>query len=324
MGFKTKTILTIAVALAVILGFAFASLSHKDLSAEAVDHKYISEASQFITLANGQRAHIRDQGRPDGAPLVLIHGSNDSLLTWGPWVDRLGDTYRIITMDVPGHGLTGPSVRDDYSIGAYTRFIDAVVSKLELEEFVIGGSSMGGNLSWRYALQYPQKARGLILVDSGGYPVDDSDGPIIFSLMQYAPFRYLFQIIHSRGLVEQGVRNAYNDSPVVTEKLIQRFVDLNLREGQRRATALRFAEYLDNPASPPPRGVLNLPTLILWGKEDRLISPRYAKKFHRDLPNSSLVIYENVGHMPQEEVPGRSARDVRSFLEGMNWSAKKK
>ncbi len=320
MSFTKKAILIITVGLILVVGLGFASLIRKDLPASQIDPKYTNAASQFITLPSGQRAHIRDQGRKNAAPIILLHGSNASLHGWEPWVEQLSNTYRIITVDLPGHGLTGPSTRDDYSIGAYLNFVDEVAQKLNLEQFVLGGSSMGGNIGWRYALQYPEKVRGLILVDSGGYPVKDSDGPIIFSLLQYAPLRLLFQNIHLQRLVEQGVRNAYNNSPVVTQKLIQRYEDLNLREGQRRATALRFAEYAAHPRSPPPRGSLNLPTLILWGKEDKLISPTYAKKFHRDLPNSSLVIYDNVGHMPQEEIPGRSARDVRTFLEGMSWS----
>ena len=323
MTTTTKTILIITGGLILVLALAFTSIMRDDIPPQQIDPKYTNNTSQFITLPSGQRTHIRDQGRKNGSPIILIHGSNASLHGWEPWVEQLGKTFRVITMDTPGHGLTGPASNDDYSIAAYINFVDEVARELGVDEFVIGGSSMGGNIAWRYALQHPEKVRGLILVDSSGYPNESRDGPIIFSLLRYAPFRALFQKIHSRRLIEQGVRNAYNNAPVVTPKLIMRYEELNLRKGQRRATALRFAENIAQTLSPPPRGALNIPTLILWGRKDKLIPVSYAQKFKRDLPNSSLVIYDNVGHMPQEEIPGRSARDVRAFLEGMNWGSNK-
>ncbi len=303
-----------------IVGVAIllATMITSDLKPSEIDARYKNENSQIITLRSGQKAHIRDEGRRDGAPIVLLHGSNASLHTWEPWVRRLGDKYRIITLDFPGHGLTGTDIKEDYSLPSYVRFVDEVVNHIGLDQFVLGGNSMGGNVSWRYTLNFPQKVLGLILVDSSGYPNNASSGPVIFRLLRFAPFRWLFQKIHSRSMAEEGVRVAYNNAPVVTGKLIQRYVELNLRQGQRRASALRFA--LDRRTlSPPPRGAINTPTLILWGREDKLTPVSMASKFNRDLPNSTLVIYDNVGHIPNEEIPGRSARDVLAFLEGMNW-----
>ena len=318
MAKAIKIVLGAFGAIVAFIVIAILSVITPDIAPSEIDHLYKNENSQIITLPSGQKVHIRDEGRKNGAPIVLLHGSNASLHTWEPWVERLGDRYRIITLDFPAHGLTGPDIiNEDYSLASYIRFVDAVTTQLKLEQFVLGGNSMGGNVSWRYALAYPHKVRGLILVDSSGYQIEARDGPLIFKLLRFAPFRWLFQKIHLHSIVEEGVRNAYNNAPVVTDKLIKRYADLNLRQGQRRANALRFARPRKH--SPPPRGIINVPTLILWGKKDTLTPVSMARKFNRDLPNSALVIYDNVGHIPNEEIPGRSARDVRAFLEGMSW-----
>ena len=127
-----------------------------DLPAEAVDAKYTSPASQFLTLDDGARIHFRDEGNRTGLPIVLIHGSMASLHTWTPWVERLGKTYRIITLDLPAHGLTGAVPSGDYSGAAQLRVVQAVTTHLNLDAFVLGGNSMGGGVSWRYALKHPR------------------------------------------------------------------------------------------------------------------------------------------------------------------------
>ncbi len=287
-----------------------------DLPAEEVDPKYMNAASQFLELRGGGRLHLRDEGSRSGPAIVLLHGSNASLHSWEPWVRELGGSYRIITLDLPGHGLTGRIPGDDYSTPNYVALLDEVVERLGVERFVLGGNSMGGHVSWLYALRHPEKLRGLILVNAGGYPpVGSERGPLAFRLMRHEFFRTLVRHVFSRALIEEGVRTAYNNSPVVTEALIDRYSDLNRRAGARHATALRFAQY--RPGAPPPAGVIKIPALVMWGAEDALIDAARARDFARDLPNSRLVIYEGIGHMPMEESPERSAEDVRRFLDGI-------
>ena len=111
-----------------------------DLPAEVVDAKYTSPSSQFLTLDDGARIHFRDEGNRTGLPVVLIHGSMASLHTWEPWVGRLGKTYRIVTLDLPAHGLTGAVPSGDYSGAAQLRVVQAVTSHLNLDAFVLGGN----------------------------------------------------------------------------------------------------------------------------------------------------------------------------------------
>ena len=99
-----KTITLIVLALLVIAALL---LFEADFSTAQVDAKYANAASQFFTDSEGARIHYRDQGNPGGEPLVLVHGSNASLHTWEPWIATIGDRFRVITLDLPAHGLTG-------------------------------------------------------------------------------------------------------------------------------------------------------------------------------------------------------------------------
>lgn len=296
-----------------------------DLPAEVVDVKYRSENSRFLDIASGARIHFRDEGNPSGQPLVLIHGSNASLHTWEPWVQRLGSEFRVITLDLPGHGLTGRVPGDDYSSTAFVETINAVVEHLGVKAFALGGNSMGGGATWRYTLAYPEKVSAMILIDASGPPQwwrervqpsedDHERRPLAFTLLSKPWFRAIARYIDPYQLAVQGVQSSYNNSPVVDQALIDRYYELSIREGTRDATLARFSSYSSGEAEEIDISVLTQPTLIMWGVEDGLIPVSVADKFEMVLPNASKVVYEGVGHIPMEEHPDESADDVRSFL----------
>ncbi|MCB1644383.1 MAG: alpha/beta hydrolase [Pseudomonadales bacterium] len=329
-----RTVLKItALVILVLAGLAAILLYKGDIPASEVDAKYSNEASQFLTLENGSRIHYRDQGNPDGEPLVLIHGSNASLHAWEPWVAELGDEYRIVTLDLPGHGLTGAVPSRDYSTEAYVGVVAAVTQALGLPEFVLGGNSMGGGVTWRYALTHPDTVRAMILVDATG-PFSwsreamaredienagkERETPLAFSLMRQPAFRALARHLDPAFLVEQGLRSAYYRQDVVTPELITQYYELALREGTRAATMDRFAGFRPGQTEEVNLQPLTMPTLILWGQEDSLISTGVANRFSQELPVSQLIIYPEVGHLPMEEIPAQTASDVRNFLHGLS------
>jgi len=123
--------------------------------------------------------HYRDEG--EGFPIVLIHGTAASLHTWDDWTDELKKTNRVIRMDLPAFGITGPNKNADYSLQAYTDFLNSFIDKLKLEKFHLAGNSLGGNIAWNYAADYPQKVEKLILVDASGLPTN-KEPPSIFKM----------------------------------------------------------------------------------------------------------------------------------------------
>jgi pimeloyl-ACP methyl ester carboxylesterase len=322
-------ILKIIAVLFLVLIAGFAIFLYKgELPRDVVDAKYTSPASQFLTMANGARVHYRDEGNPDGEIVVLVHGSNASLHTWEPWIKELGDTYRIVTMDLPGHGLTGGVPDADYSSEAQLKTVSAVADHLGLEKFVLGGNSMGGGVTWRYTLEHPEQVTAMILIDASGLPAwwqqrqqaeadSDKEPPLAFQLLGQPWFRAIARYIDPYYLTEQGVRSAYNNSPVIDQALIDRYYELSIREGTREATLARFGQRR-NWDTEYDLSVLTQPTLIMWGREDSLIPWQTANQFAEVLPNTEIVIYDEVGHIPMEEIPERSAADVRSFLNGLS------
>jgi len=118
--------LTGVVVVLVLLAGAFWYFSDPDIPRATLEAKYATPPSEFIMLPDGARAHVRDQGNKSGPVLVLIHGSNASLFTWEPWVARLGNSYRIVTMDLQGHGLTGAVPNGDYSQEGMVKFVVAI------------------------------------------------------------------------------------------------------------------------------------------------------------------------------------------------------
>ncbi len=308
---------------------AFAIYIYKgEIPASIVDAKYANEASQFLVMDNGARVHFRDQGNMSGPPVVLVHGSNASLHTWEPWVQILGQDYRIVTMDLPAHGLTGATPDKDYSGEGQVKTVNAVVEHLNINEFTLGGNSMGGGVTWQFAMAYPKKVNAMILVDASGFPRfweavsvmrakqtagQEKESPLVFTLLGQSWFRAISKYMDPYYLTKQGVESAYNHSHVVTDELIDRYYELALREGTREATLSRFsgtrADY-----DPVDADIFTQPTLVMWGREDSLIPIDVAYMFDEAIANTTLVVYDDVGHMPMEEIPQQSAEDVLKFL----------
>jgi pimeloyl-ACP methyl ester carboxylesterase len=299
--------LLIASALALALAHA------PDRSVESLVARWAPPPSDFMVV-KGQLVHYRDEGRRDDPlPIVLLHGTSASLHTWEGWVVALKGQRRVITFDLPGFGLTGPSVRDDYHDESYARFTLDVLDALNVQRFVVGGNSLGGEVAWRTALMAPARVERLILVDAGGYAFEPEHVPIGFQLVRVPLVNRLMEWILPRGLIEQSVQEVYGDPSRVTPVLVDRYFELTLREGNRRALVQRFAQ--TEPGAGEARiRQLKVPTLILWGGRDRLIPPRYAHRFNADIAGSTLVMFDALGHVPQEEDPAATVAAVRPFL----------
>lgn len=293
----------------------FAWLYEPDRPVEALKARWAPPPSRFLAVA-GVQAHLRDVGpREDPEPLLLLHGTSASLHTWEGWVDALSDSERVITVDLPGFGLTGPNPSGDYSAAAYTGFVVALLDALELRSVVVAGNSLGGNIAWELALAAPERVSRLILVDAAGYPRERSVEPIGFRVARTPGLRRVADVILPRSIVEKSVRSVYGDPSRVTPELVDRYFELTLREGNRHALAARLSQWSGGEDSARISQVTQ-PTLILWGDKDQLIPPEHGERFHRDIAGSVLVSFPGLGHVPQEEDPATSVAAVQRFLAG--------
>lgn len=287
---------------------------HRDIQLDELKAKYAQHPSKFMAL-NGVEVHYRDEGRSsESIPLVLIHGTGSSLHTFNDWAEELKKDYRVIRMDLPGYGLTGPFPEPDYSIDAYVGFIEQFLDSMGVDKCLIGGNSLGGHIAWRFATEYPKRINKLILINSAGYPNKSKSEPIAFRVAKTPVLRNALTFITPKSIARSSIENVYADKTKVTEELVDRYFELTLRAGNRQAFIDRFSAKKDPNAYKRIRQIQQ-PTLILWGDQDELIPVENAERFHRDLPNDTLVILENAGHVPMEEIPERSLEVVKAFLD---------
>lgn len=312
-------VLTLVGIAALILVGGYFVLKRPDLPYETLAARYENGASRYADLPGGVRMHYRIEGVESDAPtLLLIHGFSASLQTWEPWIERLGDQYRIVSLDLPGHGLTRAPAGYQASIEAYRDLVEQFVRDQQLERFALAGSSMGGNVSWEYALAHPERLDALILVDSSGWPetrADLSEEPQIFKLLRNPIAGPLLRDLDSRRLIRQGLEASFSDQSLVDDFMVQRYAELARAPGHRDILLQLTLDYRDrNHATPERLAPLDMPVLILSGDQDNLVPPEHAEMFHQAIPGSQLVMFENIGHIPQEETPDASAQAVRDFL----------
>lgn len=281
-----------------------------DIPANDIEEKYTNAESRFIDI-DGLRVHYRDEG--SGIPVVLLHGTAASLHTWEGWTESLKSDYRVIRMDLPAFGLTGPNATQDYSSTAYTEFLDAFLTALEIDSCYLAGNSLGGRIAWEYCWRYPGKVRKLILVDAAGYRLSGDPEPSLGFRLARMPFlSNVVRFFTPRSLMEKSLMEVYGDDSKITPELIDRYYDMMLREGNRDAFIARARhEFVDNTTK---IATIDIPTLLMWGDGDTWIPLTHAEKFREDLPNATLIVYKGVGHVPMEELPEQTVADAKIFL----------
>ena len=308
-AFGLLAILSLSAALFIAANWA------PELSLAELKTRWAPPPSTFLNAA-GVSVHLRDEGpRTDPAPIVLLHGMGSSLHAWEGWAQALKAEHRVVRFDLPGFGLTGPSPDGIYTTERDVSIVIAVLDKLGIERCVLGGVSLGGTVAWRTALAHPSRVEKLILVDSSGYPIEPLSQPIGYRLpgLPGAGTSWFAENTLPRFLVVQGMRNVFGDPAKVTDEMVDRTVELTRLKGNRRAIVERFRQdddgdfYLRIPD-------LKLPTLIIWGTKDRLVPPENAYRFHREIADSKLVMFDGLGHAPEEEDPARSVQAVKEFL----------
>lgn len=315
-------ILGVLVALLVIAFFIFRT---PDTEPAEMRAKYGGEPSRFVEISDEVTVHLRDEGPRDAPAIFLLHGSNADLHTWEPWSQDLTRDYRVIRMDQIGHGLTGPDPEHDYSRANFTADILEVADFLGLDRFILAGNSMGGKHTLAFAIAHPERVAGMILVDaSGGQSIekesekeDDDSGNIGFAIAQTPGINKLVEQITPRSLIAQSLEQSVSVKGIITDAMIDRYWELLRYPGNRAATMTRFSTEYQS-LTQAEIAALDMPALILWGEEDRLIPVAAGHWLDRTLPDSEMVIYPDIGHLPQEEAPKATLEDVRQWLETLS------
>src|SRR6202035_1420346 len=287
-----------------------------DIPYETLEAKYTNGASRFIDLPGGLHVHYQDDGDSRLPALVLLHGFGESYTSWEGWVQQLKTRFHVLSVDFPGHGLTRAPA--GYRLGAedLADFVDAFAAQLGLPRFAVAGNSMGGGVAWQLAVRHPDRIDALILMDAAGVPNEKppTEVPLAFKILQYPIGRAILRNIDNRPLVDEGLKTDVYDKTLITPAIVDRWAEFQRAPGHR-AILMGVNFGAQTQATAEMLGTIKVPTLVLHGESDALIEPASAHKFAAAIPGAQLIIYPQVGHLPQIEIPQRSAADVAAFLE---------
>ncbi|MBK8670080.1 MAG: alpha/beta hydrolase [Saprospiraceae bacterium] len=290
-------------------------LKEGDKDLLVLKQKYAGAPSAFLQMS-GLDVHYREEGpASDSIPIVLLHGTGASLHTYDVWTDILKKTNRVIRMDIPGFGLTGPFTNRDYHIKNYVEFIHEFLDSLGVNKCILAGNSLGGQIAWNYTIKYPQDVQKLILIDAAGLEYNENQPPLAFKIARIPILKNIMTFITPKSLVKKSLQDVYYDKSKVTSQLTDRYFDLTLRSGNRQAMIDRLNTPIDYTAVETIK-TIQQPTLVLWGENDYLIPLSCTKIFSALLPKDTLVVIPKCGHVPMEELPFESVKILQKFIRG--------
>ncbi len=303
----------VSAAIGALLAITIIVLWTPDTDAAAMEEKYMTPQSRFVDGQGGLRVHMRELGPDDAPAIIFIHGTAASLHTWEPVMADLARDYHVIAYDQPGHGLTGPHPERNYRYEGMADGLDAVFDAAGLDRAVLVGNSMGGWIAWRDALANPDRVEALVLLDASGIPqTRRTEGTLGFKVLGSPLGRAVSAHITPRSMIEASVNDAYGRDEVVTDELVDRYWELLRYPGNRQAMGDQFRTERADLSSR--LAEITAPTLILWGEDDQLVDVSSVAAFEGAIPNARSIIYEEVGHIPMEEVPELVISDIRAFL----------
>jgi pimeloyl-ACP methyl ester carboxylesterase len=310
-----KVIGIILAVIVILAAIAWLALRGPDIPYATLESKYTGKSSRFVELPGGLRVHYEDEGDPSLPLLVLLHGYGDSYTSWDGWVRELGGKFRIIRPDFPGHGLTRAPDGYILDMERLADFVDEFAGHLALPRFAVAGNSMGGAVAWELAIHHPDRVNALVLLDSAGFANQKPPAkvPLAFKILRYSWGRTLLAHIDNRPLIDEGLKTDVYDKSVITPEFVDRWAEFQRAPGHR--AILMSINMGSGQATPELLARIKVPTLVINGESDVLIEPGSARKFAAAIPGAKLIIYRKVGHLPQIEIPRRSAADVAEFLE---------
>jgi pimeloyl-ACP methyl ester carboxylesterase len=296
------------------LAAAAATYIQPDLPADSLIRRYGSANSHFLRLPDGSHAHVEIEGDAQRPVVVLLHGAMSSLQSFAGWRGPLAQAYRVIAIDLPGNGLTGETVTHDYSRAGMVSFVHAVLGVLTVHEAALVGHSMGGGVAAEYTEKYPGEVWALILIDASGVPRAAGSETGAAKLARNPLTRRLVPWIMPRAAVARALRHMFGDPSKVTDQMVDRITELERFPGNRTGLLGHYMAPNDDAWVTGQLSTVKAATLIEWGAVDPVLPLSAAEVFHAQIPQSHLVVYPGVGHVPIEEIPAASVHDALDFL----------
>jgi pimeloyl-ACP methyl ester carboxylesterase len=255
----------------------------------------------------------------NGPGLVLVHGFATNLYTWRHLRARLAGNYRLWLPDLKGFGDSPKPGHGRFGIYDHAAELVQFICEHDLRDLVLVGNSMGGALALAAAIYFqeqdPGRIRGLVLVDSAGYP---QRLPFFMRVLRIPWLPELFAgLVPRRILVRLVLKRLYYDHALIPEQSVTAYSRPMDAAGGVHALieTARHVVPADLETVTDRYNDLRMPTMILWGREDRIVPLAVGERLHRAIAGSQLVVLDRCGHMPHEECPERALPIIEQFLE---------
>jgi pimeloyl-ACP methyl ester carboxylesterase len=312
MKYALLSVCGIAASIAALSACATQEIPYAELKA-----RYGLPSSRTFEPEPGLIVHYTDEGAREGRTLVLVHGFAASVHAWRPWVERLDEEFRVIAIDLPGHGLTEAPPNYQASMDRNAELVGKLADHAGARRFVLAGNSMGGGVSLAYAMEHPERLEALVLVDAAGWPGEEGEArggpPGFFGLLNNPVGRFFLKLFDVKMFAVDGLKSAYLDETLVTDEVINRYADLAMGVGHRDILLTQNSRP-GEPWTPADFKAIRVPTLVISGEQDKLIPVEDARAIAAAIPGAALVTYPEGGHLPMEQLPHETVRDLRAFL----------
>jgi len=261
---------------------------------------------------SGLRVRYVRRGR--GPTLVLLHGLASSIYTWADVIPALAEDHDVVAADLPGFG--GSDIPEELSSSVYPATVLALMDRLAISRATLVGNSLGGSVAVVLAARHPERVRRIVLIDAAGFNLDPSRRPLILRLIGFAPVPAALDALPiRRRVVTAALRQVFHERSRVTPEKVEEYLAPLARPGATEA----IRSLLNQPASfglPALVREVRVPTLIIWGRNDRWVPVADADRFASAIPAARKVVLEECGHLPQEERPAEVARLLEEFDPG--------
>ncbi|HET9495291.1 MAG TPA: alpha/beta hydrolase [Chloroflexia bacterium] len=281
----------------------------------------LADPDSRFAEAGGVKVHYKTAGSGPSA-FVLLHGFGASLFSWHRVMEPLGALGSVLAFDRPAFGLTERPLEWDgpnpYSPDNQVEITAAMLDHIGTGRGILVGHSAGGTIAMLTALRYPERVRALILVDPAVYAGGGAPGwikPLLGSPQARRIGPLLVRSIQSRG--EDIIRTAWHDPGKITPGIIEGYrKPLKAHDWDRALWEFTLAS--QESRLPERLGELKMPVLVITGDDDRIVPTAQSVRLAGELPNATLVVVPDCGHLPHEECPEDFMRAVREFVAGLD------
>jgi len=262
------------------------------------------------------RIYYTEAGQGD--PLILLHGFGETHATWEKLMPALARRHRVVSVDLKGAGYSDKPDDGRYHVADQAAIVEALADKMHLQGVTLVGHSLGGGVALMTALQWQSsgdhRLQRLILIDSAG--MSDRPPRVIAELRWPLFGPLMLYLANPTILVRQILSGNYDDPTLVEPRLVEAYARSLQSPGGRQALIMTARQVIPEhfPELIARYRTLDVPALIIWCREDRILPFSDAEKFGKTLPRATVRPLDRCGHSPQEEHPEETLRAMESFL----------